>query len=183
MADKKISALTAATTPLAGTEVLPIVQGGSTVKASVDNVLGPLQSVKGLTAGYVLKGNNTSNVSTSVIYDNGSAAAVGTTTPQGAFSIGSPASGQIGFTLDWTGGGGPYAVASFTADRGTGEIRHFAYTNYYHVFYANNAIAFKINTTGNAQVVGAGKGITVTSPDGLTTKTITINNAGAITLV
>jgi hypothetical protein len=35
MADKKISALTASTTPLAGTEVLPIVQGGSTVKVSV----------------------------------------------------------------------------------------------------------------------------------------------------
>lgn len=35
MADKKISALTAASTPLAGTEVLPIVQSGSTVKVSV----------------------------------------------------------------------------------------------------------------------------------------------------
>jgi hypothetical protein len=34
MADKKISQLTAATTPLAGAEVLPIVQGGSTVKVS-----------------------------------------------------------------------------------------------------------------------------------------------------
>jgi hypothetical protein len=38
MADKKISALTAATTPLAGTEVLPIVQGGSTVKVSIGDV-------------------------------------------------------------------------------------------------------------------------------------------------
>jgi hypothetical protein len=38
MADKKISALTAATTPLAGTEVLPIVQSGSTVKVSAANV-------------------------------------------------------------------------------------------------------------------------------------------------
>lgn len=38
MADKKISQLTGATTPLAGTEVLPIVQGGSTVKVSVDNL-------------------------------------------------------------------------------------------------------------------------------------------------
>lgn len=38
MADKKISALTAASTPLAGTEVLPIVQGGATVKVSVDNL-------------------------------------------------------------------------------------------------------------------------------------------------
>lgn len=35
MADTKISALTAATTPLAGTEVLPIVQGGVTKKVSV----------------------------------------------------------------------------------------------------------------------------------------------------
>lgn len=38
MADKKISALTAASTPLAGTEVLPIVQSGATVKVSVDNL-------------------------------------------------------------------------------------------------------------------------------------------------
>lgn len=38
MADKKISQLTGATTPLAGTEVLPIVQGGSTVKVAVSNL-------------------------------------------------------------------------------------------------------------------------------------------------
>jgi hypothetical protein len=38
MADLKISALTASSTPLAGTEVLPIVQSGSTVKVSVANL-------------------------------------------------------------------------------------------------------------------------------------------------
>ena len=38
MADKKISALTASATPLAGTEVLPIVQSGSTVKVAVSNL-------------------------------------------------------------------------------------------------------------------------------------------------
>lgn len=38
MADKKISQLTGATTPLAGTEVLPIVQSGSTVKVSSDDL-------------------------------------------------------------------------------------------------------------------------------------------------
>lgn len=38
MADKKISALGASTTPLAGTEVLPIVQSGSTVQVSVGNL-------------------------------------------------------------------------------------------------------------------------------------------------
>lgn len=38
MADKKISQLTAASTPLAGTEVLPIVQSGSTVKVTSDDL-------------------------------------------------------------------------------------------------------------------------------------------------
>ena len=38
MADKKISQLTNATTPLAGTEVLPIVQSGATVKVSIANL-------------------------------------------------------------------------------------------------------------------------------------------------
>jgi hypothetical protein len=38
MADKKISALTGASTPLAGTEVLPIVQGGATVKVAVSDL-------------------------------------------------------------------------------------------------------------------------------------------------
>lgn len=38
MADKKISQLTAANTPLAGTEVLPIVQSGSTVKVASDDL-------------------------------------------------------------------------------------------------------------------------------------------------
>jgi hypothetical protein len=39
VADKKISALTSATTPLAGTEVLPIVQSASTVKVTVNDML------------------------------------------------------------------------------------------------------------------------------------------------
>ena len=38
MANTKISALPAATTPLAGTEVLPIVQSGSTVKVAASNI-------------------------------------------------------------------------------------------------------------------------------------------------
>jgi hypothetical protein len=51
MADAKISQLTAATTPLAGTEVLPIVQSGTTVKVSVANVTaGRAVSVASLTA-------------------------------------------------------------------------------------------------------------------------------------
>jgi hypothetical protein len=49
MADKTISALTGASTPLAGTEVLPIVQGGSTVKVSIGNVTAgrPMSALSG----------------------------------------------------------------------------------------------------------------------------------------
>jgi hypothetical protein len=51
MADKKISALTAATTPLAGTEVVPIVQSSSTVKVPVsDLTAGRAVSAASLTA-------------------------------------------------------------------------------------------------------------------------------------
>lgn len=49
MADKKISALTGASTPLAGTEVLPIVQSGATVKVSVAN----LTAGRNLTSGKI----------------------------------------------------------------------------------------------------------------------------------
>jgi hypothetical protein len=50
MADKKISALTAATTPLAGTEVLPIVQSGVTVKVA-NHDLRPKQIQSNATSG------------------------------------------------------------------------------------------------------------------------------------
>lgn len=51
MADKKISQLTAATTPLAGTESVPIVQSGGTVKVPVsDLTAGRDVSVANLTA-------------------------------------------------------------------------------------------------------------------------------------
>ena len=55
MTNKKISALTSATVPLAGTEVLPIVQSGATVNVSVNNLTAgkavPVQSLQvGLTS-------------------------------------------------------------------------------------------------------------------------------------
>lgn len=86
MADKKISQLTAASTPLAGTEVLPIVQSGSTVKVAVsDLTAGRAVSASSLTltttaltvpnggtgqtsftSGYVLYGNGTSGINSSI---------------------------------------------------------------------------------------------------------------------
>ena len=72
MADKKISALTASTTPLAGTEVLPIVQGCSTVKVSVAN----------LTAGRAV---TALSAATTTGYKNTSAGADTASTPDGLF--------------------------------------------------------------------------------------------------
>jgi hypothetical protein len=51
MADVKISALPASTTPLAGTEVLPVVQSGVTKQVSVANLTaGRAVSASALTA-------------------------------------------------------------------------------------------------------------------------------------
>lgn len=63
MADKKISQLTGASTPLAGTEVLPIVQSSTTKKVSVDNLTaGRDVSTRSLTASGVLKVTQNTNI-------------------------------------------------------------------------------------------------------------------------
>jgi hypothetical protein len=77
---------------------------------------------------------------------------IGTSSPQNLLSTGSGASGQLGLSIDWTGGGGPYQVAGLTADHGTGEIRHFAFTNYYHTFYSNNSERARIDSSGRLLV-------------------------------
>ena len=68
MANSKISALTSATTPLAGTETLPIVQSGATVKVAVSD----------LTAGRAVATGNLTTTGTATISSN---AAIGTTSP------------------------------------------------------------------------------------------------------
>jgi hypothetical protein len=63
MADKKISELVSATTPLAGTEVVEIVQGGSNKKVAVSNfgstVPDATPTVKGIAKLYTSLGTNT----------------------------------------------------------------------------------------------------------------------------
>lgn len=60
MAEVKISALTSATTPLAGTEVVPIVQGGVTKKVAVSEVIASKQDT--LVSGTNIKTINGSSV-------------------------------------------------------------------------------------------------------------------------
>ena len=62
MADKKISALTGASTPLAGTEVLPVVQSGATVKVAVSD----LTAGRAVSAGTLLVTGASTQVSAEV---------------------------------------------------------------------------------------------------------------------
>lgn len=57
MANKKISELTSATLPLAGTEVVPIVQGGETKKVAVSEFRGDFIPLSGTTVGNPVTGD------------------------------------------------------------------------------------------------------------------------------
>lgn len=90
MANSKISALTSATTPLAGTETLPIVQSGATKQVSVANLTaGRAVSVAGLTS--------TSNVtlSTNATYFQGVTSGAATTRMLGINSANTVYMGSI----------------------------------------------------------------------------------------
>ena len=83
MADKKISALTAATVPLGGTEVFPIVQSSTTVKATIANVqAAPVSSGNANSVQY-LNGSKVPSTSTTIVTD-GTNLAIGPTSPVGA---------------------------------------------------------------------------------------------------
>ena len=93
MADKKISQLTGATTPLAGTEELPLVQGGATKKTSVANLTSgrPISAIgyELESAGVITEAGTTRTLSATdngkVIYcTSGSAITITTATGLGA---------------------------------------------------------------------------------------------------
>jgi len=156
MADLKISALTAATTPLAGTEVLPIVQSSTTKKVSTDDL-----TVK----------NIRSNATSGILQVAGPAAASTRvmTTPDANFSAARIDAGQSFFgiqrfanntdndaSIDIYGastGGDPYMKGydrngatnfEFICDTGTTD-RRFDYYGKVQVYNAN----FVVGTSGN----------------------------------
>jgi hypothetical protein len=103
MADKKISQLTAATTPLAGTEVLPIVQGNSTVKVSAADI----------TAGRAVSATSVSTGTTDVFAQVGTQLSGGNAIlsrfnannkPAGIYTAGSSGESFVGSNLDWSSG-------------------------------------------------------------------------------
>jgi hypothetical protein len=104
MANVKISNLTAASTPLAGTEVLPIVQSGATVKASIANV--QTATYSGGTANGVayLNGSKVLTTGSALVFDGTNFSTTGTI--KGATTIGvgnaTPSTSGAGITFPAT---------------------------------------------------------------------------------
>jgi hypothetical protein len=169
MADKKISALTSASTPLAGTEVFPLVQGGSTVKTPVNSVI-----TSNLTASFGAVTATVSGIPAITAIrdlDVGVVGDAGQTIAMGARNGATPIAGtDILGTLEVGGVTGRFAVRTLTS--GTMSTK----------FTVSSAGDVTANL-GNFIAGSAGKGITLTSPDGLTTKLLRLSNLGALELV
>ena len=132
MADQKISQLTAATTPVAGTEVLPFVQSGATKKVSIAELLPGLGTIPttqggtGLTS-FTNKGipyaTSTSALTTgtALVFD-GTNLGVGTNTPDKNVTIANPATGVPTLKLSGFADGAsgiPYAIINFFNEDGS----------------------------------------------------------------
>lgn len=138
MADKKISALTAASTPLAGTEVLPIVQSSVTKQVSVANLtVGRAVATAG--------GSFTDNITQS-------------TAGKGIdFSANTPATGMTSELLNWYEEGAYTPTVAST----TGTITSYTATAAY------TRIGRSITVVANVTITNAGTGavaLTITLP-------------------
>ena len=134
MADKKISALTSASTPLAGTEVLPIVQSSSTVKVSVAN----LTAGRDMAATSITVGSGRTKLASTYVAD-----VPGPTGNNTGILFG----GNIIFPCDGTG----------TLTNGVASLGNSSY-QWYDIFLANNVIiktaAKGVNFTANTPAAG-----------------------------
>jgi len=72
MPNTKISSLTASTVPLAGTEVLPIVQSSTTKQVSIQNVLSSVQPTGTANGVVYLNASKVASTTTSLTYDGNS---------------------------------------------------------------------------------------------------------------
>ena len=131
MADTKISGLPASTTPLAGTEVLPIVQSSSTVQVSVAN----------LTAGRAVATGALTVTGAATV--SGGLAVTGTLSATGNVTI-APASGAA--RLDLNSGGGSAIYLDDTSANGQWLLGANNYAGQFEVYNVDRtSLDFKIN--------------------------------------
>lgn len=168
MADKKISALTSATLPLAGSEVVPLVQSSTTKKVAVSD----------LTAGRDVQANNVlvNLASAPGAFNNTVAISSGASALAGLHCVNNTVGSayNTGFQVFLNGTDG--YISSFS---GPLYIQTGGYTIRAEYDLSGN---YTVNN-GNVILGTAGKGVTLTSPNGLVTKTLTIDNAGNVALI
>lgn len=171
MADKKISQLTGAATPLSGTEVLPIVQSGATVKVAVsDLTAGRAVATSGLTVtsgALVLTGNQSAAAWTT----NGIKIKGGGSTLTDTSSSGTVAAAYTNVL-----GGNTIAASNVTT-----------FTDYYSTFISTPVAGTNVTFT-NAWALGlggslsvAGRSLTGAQDTGAVNVTQTWNTTGAPT--
>lgn len=166
MANSKISALTSATTPLAGTEVLPVVQSSATTQVTVAN----------LTAGRAV--NVLSLTATGAAATGYNSVALGGTTTAYNYAIMTNTGGSIFLGVDnstgtnWSGGTVPYGAVF-----GTGNATPLQ-------FLTNNIIRATLDTSANLTMASgniipatAAKGINFTANTPAAGKTSQLLNA------
>lgn len=140
MADKKISQLTTATTPLAGTEEIPLVQSNSTKKVSIDNLTaGKAVTALSLTATNVKTSSATSNlnISGNTIAADGTDINIGINiTPKGTGAVKiNGANGQVNSVLFAdlvvVGGASNAGTSKYVFDAGGGNTNSAAVITHY----------------------------------------------------
>lgn len=177
MADKKISALTAAATPLAGTEVLPIVQSGSTVKVSVSDLtagraIGATGVVNGLGAvgapSYTFTGDTNTGMwspgADTIAFSeggnerlrilNGGNIGVGTSSAAERLTVaGNVQASNAGYGFLGVSSGAVQAQLACNEGGGTVDVRGIS--NHQMIFYTNNTSRMRITAAGDVGVGGA----------------------------
>lgn len=137
MADSKISALPASTTPLAGTEVLPIVQSSTTVKVSVAN----------LTAGRAISATQLTLTTDNLI--------IGTAGKGVDFSANTASAGMTSELLTWYEEGTWTPIDSSGASLSfTGTANNCFYTRVGNVVTANFMLTFPTTASTTAVSIG-----------------------------
>lgn len=163
MADLKISALTASTTPLAGTEVLPIVQSSTTKQVSVANLTaGRAVNMLSATAGNVqVSGNTVTTTDTNgnlTLNPNGSGYTVIVSATNGTIAQMGDTTSRTYYLKSANVGGFDNDTLIFESDSGVGQ---FQWKN-------SGATLWTMNRFGNLAPATAGTGIdfAVTSGSG-----------------
>jgi hypothetical protein len=149
MADKKISALPASTTPLAGTEVLPIVQSGATVKVAVSD----------LTAGRAISATQLTLTTGNLIVASG----------QGIDFSATPGTGTSELFNDYEEGTWTPTITFGSGNVGTtysSQVGRYTRIGNRLFFDARVTFSAKGSSTGSAQLVGVPFGINGSSNSG-----------------